>query len=107
MPIGGNRQIKLFAIQGTKCGQVADKIDQSVTQQRLTASEPDFFNAQLNKDPHQSQVIRKWQFGILRAFISGAAIDTLVVAAIGNGNPQIGDGAAEFVGKKQLLAPSS
>jgi hypothetical protein len=46
-----------------------------------------------------SKVIGKRQVPVQGAFVPGPAVNALVIAAIRNGNPQIGNSAAEFVGK--------
>jgi hypothetical protein len=52
-----------------------------------------------------AQVVGKRQIAVERPFISCATVDTLVVAAIRNRDPEIGDGTSEFVAENQLLAP--
>jgi outer membrane lipoprotein SlyB len=42
-------------------------------------------------------VVGDGEFGVLGALVAGAAVDALVVAAVGDGDAQIGDGAAEGV----------
>jgi len=80
--------------------QLSHKPDYSVAQQRLSAGDSNFLDPHPSEDARHAQVVREWQIAVESAFIAGAAIDTLVVATIGDRNPQIGDGAAEFVGKK-------
>src|SRR5271155_2123825 len=80
-------------------GEVANEIDDAFSQQRLAAGEANLGDAHPDQHARHAQVIRERQISVERAFVSGAAIDTLVVAAVGNGDPQIGDRAAEFVGK--------
>ena len=49
--------------------------------------------------PRHTEVVGERQVAVQRAFVASAAVDTLVVAAIGDRDPEIGDGAAEFVGE--------
>ena len=57
----------------------------------------DFLDPEGRKDSGHAQVIFEGQIAIKRALIPGAAINTPVVAAIRDRDPQVGDGAAEFV----------
>ena len=81
-------------------GQLADEFDYALAQQRLAAGDADLLDSESGKHARHAQVVGKRQIAVERAFVPRAAVDTLVVAAIGDGDPQIGDGAAEFVGKK-------
>ena len=83
----------------------AHKINNPLPQQRLPARQPYLRDSQRNHHARHAQIIVKRQLSIKRAFVARPAIDTLVVAAVSDRDPQIGDGAAEFVGKRQLLAP--
>ncbi len=56
-----------------------------------------FSNAQGDEDPDHPQVILHGQLGKLSTLGAGAAVDALVVAAVGDGDTQIGDGASELV----------
>jgi hypothetical protein len=79
--------------------ELADKIGHVRAQQRLATSEPDLLNPELDKYLGEAQIIREWQLAVDGAFVSSAAIDALVVAAVRDGNAQVGDGASEFVGQ--------
>ena len=89
---------------------LANSLTNSTTPFRNNGSPPVRPNL---RDPHaheharHAQIIRERQIAIERAFIPRPAIHTLVVAAIRNGNPQVGDGAPEFVGKERALASGS
>ena len=74
----------------------------SITPLRSSGSPPgdaNLLDPQSSQHPRHAQVVGKWQIAVERALIAGAAIHALVVAAVGDRDPQIGDGAAEFVGK--------
>src|SRR5579864_1349275 len=103
MAVGGNCQIKFLAVERAQLSQITNKIHQAVAQQRLAAGEPDFLDAGLNEDPHQAQVVSKRQFRILRAFIAGAAIDALVIAAVRDADAQVSDKASVLVLKPHML----
>src|SRR5262249_36207230 len=75
------------------------EIDQTVAQQRLTAGQAHFFDAQANKDADQPQIVGEGKLGVERAFIAGAAVDTAVIAAVGDADPQIGNVPPVFVAK--------
>src|SRR5258707_2611568 len=97
MTVGGNGQIEFFTIERALAGQSTNKIHQAVAQQRLAAREPDFFDTRVHEDPHQTQVVSKRQFGILRTFVSGSAIDALVIAAVRDADAEVSDKAPVFV----------
>src|SRR5579864_3589267 len=103
MTVRGDCQIKFLAIERAQLSEIADKIHQTITQQRLAAGEPDFLDAGLNEDPHQAQVVSKRQFRILRAFITGAAVDALVIAAVRDADAQVSDKTSVFVLKPHRL----
>src|SRR5579864_7853561 len=103
MAVGGNCQIKFLAVERAQLSQITNKIHQAVAQQRLAAGEPDFLDAGLNEDPHQAQVVSKGQFRILRAFITGAAVDALVIAAVRDADAEVSDKAPVFVLKPHKL----
>ena len=103
MAVGGDGQIELLAIERAQLSQIANEIHQTITQQRLATGEPDLFDAGLNEDPHQTQIVGKWQFRILSAFISGAAVNALVIAAVRDADAQVSDKAPVFVLKPHML----
>ena len=43
------------------------------------------------------------QLRVLRTFVAGAAVDALVVAAVGDGDAQVGDGPSEPVAQTHRL----
>jgi hypothetical protein len=79
--------------------QLTDKANNAIAQQGLAAGEPDLGDTHAHQHAGHSQIIRKRQITVERTFISSAAIYTLVVAAVGDGNPQVSNRAAEFVMK--------
>jgi hypothetical protein len=105
MAVGGDGNVERFARRSPEHCEIADVLNNASAQQRLTAGETNLRDPQRNQHARHSQIIGKRQFPVKRAFITGPAIDALVVAAVRDGNPQVGYGAAEFVGEKQLLAP--
>src|SRR5581483_11574220 len=119
MPVGGKRDIQrtrgadghLFSPvvkalgwgglspRWLKFRQLAHKFHNAVAKQRLAAGQANLCNAHADEHPRHPQVIRKGQIAIERTLVPCPAVDTLIVAAIGDGNPQVGDGASEFVVK--------
>src|SRR5246127_4027330 len=79
--------------------QLAHELYDAMTQQRFAAGKSNLGDTHSHQHPSHAQIIREGKIPVERAFISGAAIDTLVIAAIGDGDPQIGNRAPEFVVK--------
>jgi hypothetical protein len=100
MAIGGYCDVEVLSIRGPKLGQLADKIHHAPAQKRLAAGDSDFLDPEPDQHACHTEIVCEWQIAIERAFVPGAAIHTLVVAAIGDRDSQIGDGAAEFVGER-------
>ena len=82
--------------------QLTDHLDEAVAKQRLAAGQPDLFDAQRDEDADHAQVVCDGELGVLRALVAGAAVDALVVAAVGDGDAKIGDGAAVAVAQACL-----
>jgi hypothetical protein len=76
-----------------------DEIYYSLAQEWFASRDTDFFYSQPNHDACHSQVIRKRKVPVDCTFVSSAAIDTFVVAAISNRDSQVSDRAPEFVGQ--------
>src|SRR5260370_23454965 len=87
----------------SQLSQLANKLHYTFAQQRLATRQTDLGDPHPHEHAHHAQIIRERQVCVERAFISRAAVNTLIVAAIGDGDPQIGYGATEFVGKSQAL----
>jgi len=103
MAVGGERDVERLTI-GIFCHaqsrQFLHKIDHAFSKQRLTAGEANLRDPHADQHPRHAQIVGKRQVAIKRAFVAGAAVNALVIAAIGNRDSQIGDAAAELVGKK-------
>jgi hypothetical protein len=99
MSIGGNGDVERIAISGAELAEFANEVHHPLTQQWLPSGDSHFLNSQAYQNANHSQVICHGQICIQGAFISGAAIHTLIVAAICDGNAQVSNRAAEFVGK--------
>jgi hypothetical protein len=79
---------------GTKLGELGDHLDEACAQEGFAAGEADFLDAEGDQDADHAEVVGDGQLAVLRALVAGAAVDALVVAAVGDGDTQVGDGAA-------------
>ena len=82
-----------------KLREFAHEIDDAIAQKGLASGKPNFFHTHSHKHARHPQVIGEWEIAVERALIAGAAVNTLVVTAVGNGDPQVRDGPSEFVAK--------
>jgi hypothetical protein len=106
MAVRGDGNIERLARRSAEHSEIANVVNNASAQQGLTAGETNLCDSHSHQNARHAQIIGKRQFPIKRAFISSPAINAFVITAVGDGNPQVGYGAAEFVGEKQLLAPS-
>src|SRR5215470_1370267 len=104
MAIGGERDIQRLAL-GLELRQLPDEINDPFPQQRLAAGKSNLRDAKSNQNPSHAKVIGERKIAVEGTFISGPAIDALVVAAVCDRDPQVGDGAPEFVVKKHRRSP--
>src|SRR6185437_15458289 len=72
---------------------------EATAKQWFATGNADLSDAERRQHPRHTQIVRERKIAVERALITRPAIDTFVIAAVGNGNPQIGNGAAEFVSK--------
>ena len=77
--------------------KLPDEIDDALAQQRLSAGYTNFFNPEPSKDTRNAQVVGNRQLGKLRTVVPRSAVHTLVVTAVGNSDPQVGNIAPVFV----------
>ena len=77
--------------------EFGDHPDQTIAQEGLATGEANFFDTQGDEHAHHAEVVCNGQFGILRALCAGAAVDAFVVAAIGDRDAQVCNGAAMLV----------
>ena len=90
-------------------GEPAYKIFDSVADKRLSAGDADFANAKADENLRKAVKFRPGEEFVVVAIVlgvGGAAIDTTEIAAIGDRDTQVGDGAAEFVAKRHFAEPS-
>ena len=97
MAVGGDGDVELFAVGGAPDGEFADDFREIATEKRLAAGEADFLNTEGDEDANEAEVVFCGQLRVLRAHFAGAAVDALVVAAVGDGDAQVGDDAAVAV----------
>jgi len=93
VPVGRDGYVERLALGRSPACEFADNLWKIAAQQRFAARQPDLFDAQRNEDADEAEVILSGQLSILGAFLAGAAVDALVVAAVGDGDAQVGDDA--------------
>ena len=88
--IGSDGKVqRLTGRLGTQLGKLRQQGHKALAQKGLASGQADFFDAQGDEDADDPQVVIHGQFGKLSTLGAGAAINTLVVAAIGNGYAQV------------------
>jgi hypothetical protein len=87
---------------GAELGELGDHVDQAGAEEGFAAGEADFFDAERDHEADHADVVGDGEFGVVRALIAGAAVDALVVAAVGDGDAEIGDSAVEGVAEAGL-----
>ena len=109
MAIGGEGDVERMAcltggqvgpvgvVGGAHLGERGNHLHQAGAQEGFAAGEADFLDAEGDEDPHHAEVVGDGALGVLRAFVAGAAVDALVVAAVGDGDAEVGDRTAEGV----------
>jgi len=105
--IGSDRDIERCGRRSIELAQFPHEIHDTFAQKRFPARNPNLRDAKRDQDARHPQVVFKWEIAIERALIPRPAVDALIVAPVSDGNAQVSDGASEFIGKNQLLAPSS
>jgi hypothetical protein len=98
MSVGGDGDVQRFTRRiGAELGKTFYQTNDVLAQQWLAAGQPYLLNAQADENPDDAEIILHCQLGKLGALGSGAAINALVVAAVGDGDTKVGNAAAEFV----------
>jgi hypothetical protein len=82
MSVGGNSEVERLAIERTQLRELADEVDDASAEKRFAPSEPDLCDAERGKHTRHAEVVREWKFRVERAFVPGAAVDTLVIATV-------------------------
>ena len=80
-----HRQVE--RISAETCAQfrrLADQFYQSLSQQGFATSQPHLFDAQVDEDAGQAQVIRDRQLGILCTLVASPAINAAIVTPVSN-----------------------
>ena len=88
-------------IGGAHLRQFGDHLDQAGAQQGFAAGEAHLLDAERDQDAHHSQILGDGKLGIGCGFVAGAAVDALVVAAVCDGDAEVGDGPPEGVAQAQ------
>ncbi len=99
MAVGGEGEVERLAGEGAQAGQLLDQFDEAAAQQGFAAGEADLGDAEGDEEADEAEVVFDGEFGILRAHFAGAAVDALVVAAVGNGDAEIVNDAAVAIGQ--------
>ena len=89
--IGGDGEIQSIACRGAPGRKLAHHLQEVLAEEGFSAGEADFFDAQIDEGANEAKVFAGCELGVLRSNLAGAAIDTLVVAAVGDGDAQVGD----------------
>jgi hypothetical protein len=86
-------------VAGAQLGDLTDERREVAAEQRFAAGKPHLLDAERDEDADDAQVIGERQLAVLGAIGASAAVDTAVVAAVCDGDAQVGDGAAVAVGQ--------
>ena len=97
MPVGGDGDVELFAGGGAPACQLLDHLGEVTAEEGFTAGEADFFDAEGDEVADDAEVVFGGELGVLGADLAGAAVDALVVAAVSDGDAEVGDLAAVAV----------
>ncbi len=97
MSVRRDGEVEWLSVNRTQRRQFADKFHYAFSQERLASGDAHFTDPHAGEDSRHSEVVGERKVAVERALISGAAVNALIVAAVGDGNAQVGDGASEFV----------
>ena len=86
MSVGGERNVERIAVDSLQGREFAHHLDQTLPQQRLATRKPNFRDAETGEDARHAQVVGNRHLRKLRPIAARAAIDALVVTAIGDGD---------------------
>ena len=100
MAVGRQCEVERFPFKSLYFRQFVNECNHAIAQQWFATSDADLFNPHGDKYLRHAQVVGEWKIAIERPLVAGTAVDALVVAPVSDRDPQIGDGAAEFVGKR-------
>jgi hypothetical protein len=84
-------------IQIAQLRQLPYEIDDTLAQERLAARNPDLLDSCAGEEPNDAQIDGKRQVTLNRTLITGATVDTFVVAAVRDRNSKVGNRAAKLV----------
>src|SRR5919197_1544810 len=99
MPVGRDGEVERLSVKGAEIRQFLYETHYASAQQRLASRNADFLDSQADENSRHAHIFGKRQFRVLRPLIACAAIHTLVVATIGDGDPEVGNRPSEFVGQ--------
>ena len=97
MAVGGDGDVEWLTAGCAPGGEFANHFYEIAAEEGFAAGEADFFNAEGDEVADEVEVFFGFEFGVLGAYIAGTAVDAFVVAAVGDGDAEVGDGAAVAV----------
>src|SRR3954447_2992443 len=97
MAIRSNSNVERVRVRDAELRQFPHEVHNALAQQWLSPRQAELGDAHAYKNSSHSQVVREWKLAIDCPFVPSAAVHTSVVAAVRDGDPQVGDGAPEFV----------
>lgn len=100
--VSGEGEVKRFVVNGAEARELLNQCDDIAAQQRLTAGEANFSDAETDKEADEADVFFDGQLGILRAHFASAAVDAFVVAAISDGDAEVVNHSAVAIPQWQI-----
>jgi hypothetical protein len=82
---------------GADLGKLPNEVDEASPEERFASGEANLLDAEGDKEADDAEVVGDGELVVKSAFITGAAVNTTVVAAVGDGDAKVGDGATEAV----------
>src|SRR5581483_4345242 len=104
VPVRREGDVERLTLGSMQLRDIAHEVHDAIAQQRLASGDADLIDPKRDQHTRHAQVVGKRQVGIHRPVVASAAINTLIVAVIGDRDPQIANGAPEFVGKRHLAS---
>ena len=95
--VGGEGDVEGGAGEGAQGGEGADEVEEAGAEEGLAAGETDFFDAERDEEADEAEVIGDGELGEEGTLVAGTAVDAAIVAAVGDGDAEVSDGAAVAV----------
>jgi len=97
MTVGGDGEVEFCSGGGAPGGELLHHFEEIAAQEGFAAGETHLFDAERDEAADDAEVVVGFKFAELGPDLAGAAIDTLIVATVCDGNAQIGDNTAVTV----------